>query len=233
MYSRLLSAAEVEARESKAPCQYLGLEISPGCFEQDPENWPDDVAPEGKTKANVCYEWQHVSCSGLPHRVYCSVNHILHNYCRVPLNPLRACPTKLQFTLEWMQAVASNVRVGITYHGIVYESDRPDFVCELPNSGMDVQHETAHWILPDGRCVAWTVAELAQRKLDELLDPNAVEAYYALGEEMGCYPLGILPDEQLEAYREAPGTLEERLFLSLWGVGAQLLRMPPQISFAP
>ena len=30
------------------------------------------------------------------------------------------------------------------------------------------------------------------------------------GEELGYLPLGMLPDETFEVYREAPGTLEER-----------------------
>jgi len=32
-YRRLLSAAEVEVKESKAPCVYLGMETAPGTFE--------------------------------------------------------------------------------------------------------------------------------------------------------------------------------------------------------
>ena len=85
-----------------------------------------------------------------------------------------------------MQAVADNVKPGIKYHGIVYESDRPTIVQELPNGGVDVQHEPVHWILPDGRSVVWTVAELAQAKSDELVDPDAREAYFAMGEPHSC-----------------------------------------------
>ena len=139
----------------------------------------------------------------------------MYNGRRLPLNPFRACPTNMTFTIEWMQAVAANVRTGIVYKGIAYEGDHPDIVLELPNAGRDVQHETAHWVLPDGRCVAWTAAELAEKKLDELVDPTAREAYYAIGQELEYHPLGMLPDEIFEAYREAPGTLEERRCLSL------------------
>ena len=212
---KLQSAADVEVRESKVPCLYLGLETSPGNFEQDPLNWPPELVTEGKARAHVSYEWQHVSRSGLPHRVVCTVNNLLHHGRRVPLNPLRSCPTNLTFSLEWMQAVADNVRAGIVYKGIAYESERPDLVLELPNDGIDVQRETAHWVLPDGRCVAWTVLELAEKRPDELEDPTARELYFAIGKELDCYPLGTLPDEHLEAYREAPGTLEERLRLSV------------------
>ena len=97
------------------------------------------------------------------------------------MNPLRSCPTNLQFSLEWLEAVASNVRAGIKYQGVTYESEKPDFVYDLPSGGIDIQHESCHWILPDGRCVAWSVAELSEKKLDELLDPNARELYYAVG----------------------------------------------------
>lgn len=49
MYRQLLAAADIEARESKVPCVYLGLEVGPGRFEQDPAcmAWPAhaDVGP--------------------------------------------------------------------------------------------------------------------------------------------------------------------------------------------
>ena len=77
-----------------------------------------------------------------------------------------------------------------------------------------MQNEIAHWVLPDGRCVAWTVAELAEKRPDELIDPKAKALYFAIGEEVGYFPLGMLPDEIIDAYREQPGTLEERSSLS-------------------
>ena len=79
---------------------------------------------------------------------------------------------------------------------------------------MDVQSEIAHWVLPDGRCVAWTVAELARKKADELVDLKARALYFAIGEEVEYLPQGMLPDEIVDAYRDAPGTLEERQRLS-------------------
>jgi len=118
------------------------------------------------------------------------------------------------FNFEFMQAVANNVLNGIAYKGIAYEGDRPNIMLDLPNGGVDVQKEVVQWVLPDGRCVAWTVAELAQKRPDELTDPKARAAYFAIGEEVEYYPLGVLPDEVLDAYRDAPGTLEERGRLS-------------------
>ena len=111
-----------------------------------------------------------------------------------------------------MEAVANNVLPGIKYKGIVYEGDAQHFSPDLPNAGIDVQNEIVNWLLPDGRCMAWTVAELAQKRPDELIDPSAREAYFAVGKDLGYLPLGMLPDEEFEIYREAPGALEERLW---------------------
>ena len=71
-----------------------------------------------------------------------------------------------------------------------------------------------YWILPDGRCVCWSVAELADKKQDELLDGNALQAYAIIGKELDFHPLGMLPDETFDEYRDNPGTLEERRHLS-------------------
>ena len=60
-----------------------------------------------------------------------------------------------------------------------------------------VQKELRYWVLSDGRCVAWSVTELAEKHDDELVDPNAREAYYAIGKELDHEPLGMLPDSEL------------------------------------
>ena len=178
-YRRFLSIADVETREHKAPCLYLGLETAPGQYEPDPSHWPS-FAQDNKTKAKVWYEWQHVSCNGVPHRVSCRADDLLHHGRHVPLNPLRACPTNLTFSIDWMEAVANNVLLGITYKGVVYEGDAQNFSLDLPNAGFDVQNKIVNWVLPDGRCMAWTVAELAHKRADELVDPSAREAYFAV-----------------------------------------------------
>ena len=158
-------------------CRALKMSIKDA---PDPSNWTIS-SDTNKTKTEVVYEWGHVLRNGEAHRATCCANDICYKGRRVPMNPLRSCPTNLQFSLEWMEAVASNVRAGIKYHGVTYESEKPDFVYDLPSGGIDIQHESCHWILPDGRCVAWSVAELSEKKLDELLDPNARELYYAVG----------------------------------------------------
>ena len=71
-----------------------------------------------------------------------------------------------------------------------------------------------YWILPDGRCVCWSVAELAEKKQDEVLDGNALKAYETIGNQLDFHPLGMLDDETFESYRDNPGTLEERRHLS-------------------
>ena len=120
----------------------------------------------------------------------------------------------MTFSVEWMQVVAASVLPGITYKGIAYEGDRPDIAPDLPNGGIDLQNEPVCWVLPDGRCVRWSVAELAEKKEDELLDTNALQAYETIGKQLDFHPLGMLDDETVEAYRDNPGTLEERRHLS-------------------
>ena len=120
----------------------------------------------------------------------------------------------MTFSVQWMQAVATSVLPGITYKGIAYEGDRPDIAPDLPNGGIDLQKEPVYWVLPDGRCVCWCVAELAEKKQDELLDGNALKAYETIGNQLDFHPLGMLDDETFEAYRDNPGTLEERRHLS-------------------
>ena len=130
-YRRFLAIAETETREHKAPCLYLGIETEPGKYEPDPSNWPSS-AQESKTKANVWYEWQHVICNGVPFRVACNFNNLVHHGRSAPLNPLRTCPTNLTFTIEWMEAVANNVLPGIKYKGFVCEGDAQHFSPTYP-----------------------------------------------------------------------------------------------------
>ncbi len=121
IYRKLLAAAETETRESKAPCVYLGVEVDGGVFEPDVDNWPESEVE--KTKRHVCYEWLHVSRGEAPHRVVFNATDLLHHRRRVPLNPLRACPTNLTFTIDFMQAVANNGLDGIVYKGITYDGE--------------------------------------------------------------------------------------------------------------
>ncbi len=56
-----------------------------------------------------------------------------------------------------------------------------------------------YWVLTDGRAVNWSVQQLAAAKLDELVQPAAKEAYYAVGEQMGLTPLGMMEDTEFGA----------------------------------
>ncbi len=53
-----------------------------------------------------------------------------------------------------------------------------------------------YWILPDGRAVVLSLLELLDKNADELMDPNAWEAYHLIGKELGYQPLGMLPDTE-------------------------------------
>ena len=56
-----------------------------------------------------------------------------------------------------------------------------------------------YWVLTDGRAVNWSVQQLASTKLDELVQPSAKEAYFAVGEQMGLTPLGMMEDTECGA----------------------------------
>ena len=53
-----------------------------------------------------------------------------------------------------------------------------------------------YWVLPDGRAVLWSVAELAEKRDDELASPDSTDAYFSLAKELEFEPLGLLPDEE-------------------------------------
>ena len=57
-----------------------------------------------------------------------------------------------------------------------------------------------YWVLTDGRAVNWSVQQLASKKLDELVvDAAGQEAYFAVGDQMGLTPLGMMEDAESEA----------------------------------
>ncbi len=141
-----MAAAEIETRESKAPCVYLGFEVSSGVLEPDVAKWPESDIE--KTKTRVCFEWPHVFRDGAPHRTTFSAHDLLHHRARrVPLSPLRSCPTNLTFTLEFMQAVASNVFDGIVYKGIAYEGQHPTLLDR--HLQINLMREWRAWLNPN------------------------------------------------------------------------------------
>ena len=50
--------------------------------------------------------------------------------------------------------------------------------------------------MPDGRAVMCSLLQLVGKKTDELILPGAIAKYYAIGKQLGCLPLGMLPDDQ-------------------------------------
>ena len=107
--------------------------------------WPPEFLEERKSHACVAYEWQHVGTGGKRHIVVCRVNDILSaGGRRVPLNPLRICPCGLTFDVAFFEAVGASVREGILFKGIAHESERPGILEQVPNEGLDVQHEPVH-----------------------------------------------------------------------------------------
>jgi len=143
-YTRLLAAADMETRTSKAPCRYLGLRVGE-TFEPDPQLWPPEYIDERKSHALVVYEWQHVAANGKRHTVACRMNKILRDGGRrIPMNPLRVPPSGLTLDVAFFTAVGANVREGIVFKGVAYESERPEILEQVPNDGLDVQHEPVY-----------------------------------------------------------------------------------------
>lgn len=214
---RLESVAVAETTHGKAPCKYLGLHIGAQCFEPDPSLWPSRYYPAslGKMKATVCFEWLFVSRDGgqTPHRVTTCVHNLLHHKRNVPGHPLKAsAPSRLNFPVNFMSALASNVHEKIEFKGVAFDGERPQLMLQLPNDGVDVQDEMAHWTLPDGRCVCLSARQLADLQEDQFFEEDAEEAYRAVAQQLGYDCLGKAPDAELAVFRESPGSLRERVW---------------------
>ena len=214
---RLESVAAAETANGKAPCKYIGLHIGAQRFEPDPSKWPSRHYPAslGKSKATVHFEWLFVSRDGgrTPHRVTMKVQTVLNDKRPVSAHPLKAsAPSQLTFSLEFMSALASNVHENIEFKGVAFDGERPQLVLQLPNDGVDVQDEMAHWTLPDGRCVCMNAWQIADLREDQLVAEDSEEAYRAVAQQLGYDCLGKAPDAELAVFRESPGTLQERVW---------------------
>ena len=89
------------------------------------------------------------------------------------------------FTVEFFNAVAANVRAGIVFKGIAYESERRNIIPQLPCGGEDIQDEPVYWTLHDGRVVCWSVRRLAEAKDEDLEPADSIERYKAVAKELG------------------------------------------------
>ncbi len=144
LFRQLVTVADTETRLTKAPCKYLGLQVGPGSYEPDPHLWPSAALARPKSNASVVYQWQYVTASGKPHTVTCRVDNLVYLGQRISMNPFRSCPTGLTFDIAFFGAVGKAVREGIEYRGVAYESERPEIRAEVPNEGLDVQHEPVY-----------------------------------------------------------------------------------------
>ena len=112
----------------------------------------------------------------------------------------------LVFDLEFLEIVSKSEK--IEFEGIVYAGETSTILYQLPNDGRDAQHEPVYFVLPDGRAVCWTLVELVNKKPDELIQGDTLEAYEKLAKELEYEPLGMLPDDELNEFVLNPGTLE-------------------------
>eukprot|EP00973_Karenia_brevis_P096384 12431531-Karenia_brevis.AAC.1 len=214
LLQRLNLAAAEETTKGKAPCRYLGLHVGAQCFEPNPSKWPSrHYTQEGKSHAIVYFEWLFVCRDQAPHRVQAKVNKVLYNKQRIPGHPLKSTAnSQLKFSIEFMHSVAKNIHEGVQYKGIVFEGDDYQFILEVPNNGIDIQEEPAHWILPSGQSICTSVRQIAEIQKDQLFANNEEEAYREIAQMMGYHALGHACDSDLEAFRENPGTLSEKVW---------------------
>ena len=105
----------------------------------------------------------------------------------------------------------------VIYQGIGLEGDRPTFLRDVPRDGRDVQDEPVHWLLPGGRCVCWSVRQLAAAQDVELTDPQSKEAYELVAEKFGFCCIGAHDHEKIRDFMSDPGTLAEGKWKDLVG----------------
>ena len=113
-----------------------------------------------------------------------------------------------------MDEVGKNVRDGVLFVGIAFEQvERAQLVRQLPNDGLDSQDAPVHWVLPDGRCISWSVRYLATAREDELVHVSAKtrdEAYNLVAKVLGYETLGMALDDDVAALRAEPGALQDQ-----------------------
>ena len=54
-------------------------------------------------------------------------------------------PMDLHFSIAFMHEVARNVQPGVSYKGIALEAERPDFLEDVPDAGIDIQNAPVNW----------------------------------------------------------------------------------------
>ena len=72
------------------------------------------------------------------------------------------CPLRLpqgagfRYGLDFLDAFAENVRLGLTYAGIIYEGPVLQMARDVPQGGLDVLDTKLNWLLPRGvlKCIS-------------------------------------------------------------------------------
>ena len=209
-----LAKLEEAASEGPTPCEYLGKKMG-NSFEKDPSKWQSGRT--WKSYTLVFYEWKHVyrGDAKVPHRVSVRANNAVRQ--GRPQDPLtNSAPKDLYFTVEFMQAFLERKWPGTTYTGVSYESDRPDFVVDVPDGGLNIQDTPVFWTLPCGRTICNSLMEFKVLTEDQLRLGCTDEAYKAVGRALEWDILGKAQDEaSLTQLREEPGCLTERRWEAL------------------
>ena len=204
--------AQNELTFRRMRCVYVGLEVRPGKFERDQRKWSVNFE---KSKAEVTFEWPNVL--DRDGETYRSSVRIDNAFRGVPRNPLfTASASGLTFTVEFAEALGKAVHEGIEFRGIAFEGDAPKLLKQMPNGGVDCQDIPVYWTLPDGRCVSYSLREMANLRDDDIAPQDSHDAYLAVAKELGYDALGKPEnDEAFEEYRLDPGTVTERRWENL------------------
>jgi hypothetical protein len=227
---KLEAAAASEEFSKKIICKYLGVQVRAGeptaiphcSFEPNPSKFPQHSYKEKKSHAHVWFEWIGVKREtekGLQHhRVRVDAKLIAYNSRPVPQNPLGpTAPQGLHFSIGFMEQLAANVIEGASYQGVGLEGDRPIFLYDVPAGGVDIQDEPVHWLLPGGKCVCWSMRQLASAQDVDLTDPQTKEAYELVAEKFNFCCVGAQEPHKIRDFLAKPGTLAEGKWKDLVG----------------
>ena len=136
--------------------------MRPGQFEKDQRKWQLNF---NRSKAEVAFEWPNVIArDGTSHRSLVRANDASRG---VPHNPLLTCSASaLTFTVDFAEALGKAVHEEISFQGVAFEGDAPKLLKQMPNRGVDCQDIPVYWTLPDGRCVSYSLREMANLRDD-------------------------------------------------------------------
>ena len=120
--------------------------------------------------------------------------------------------------MRFLEAFAERRWPGTAYRWVTFDNlERPELYEQLPNGGLDIQHHPLYWVLPCGRCVCMSLRGMFLAKPDQLMPHNSGEAYREIASELHFDVLGVAKEEDLNAFKEEPGTLaDEKWFTFEW-----------------